>query len=81
MQDGLTHRAYRRQGILRGLFEAQKKELAGQFEVGVALIARNNAHSMLAHVAGLGMTEVGDFEVNGNIFATVAFRLPAKLVP
>jgi predicted GNAT superfamily acetyltransferase len=71
-------RAYRRQGILHGLFEAQKKELAGQFEVGVALIARSNPHSMQAHVAGLGMTEVGEFEVNGNIFAAVAFRVPPR---
>jgi len=70
-------RHYRRQGLLRGLCEAQKRELAGRFEVGVALIARNNPHSMAAHVAGLGMTEVGEFEVNGNVFAIVAFRLPA----
>ena len=69
-------RAHRRKGLLRGLYEAQKRDLAGQFEVGVALIARDNPHSMQAHVAGLGMTEVGDFEVNGNVFATVAFRLP-----
>jgi len=71
-------RGYRRQGLLRGLYEAQKKELAGKFEVGVALIARNNPHSMQAHVVGLGMTEVGEFEVNGNIFATVAFRVPPR---
>jgi predicted GNAT superfamily acetyltransferase len=70
-------RAYRRQGLLRGLYEAQKGDLAGQFEVGVALIARSNSHSMQAHVAGLGMTEVGEFEVNGNKFATVVFRLPS----
>lgn len=69
-------RAYRGKGVLRGLFEAQKQDLAGQFDVGVALIARNNPHSMQAHVAGLGMTEVGEFEVNGNVYATVAFRLP-----
>src|SRR5262245_21733749 len=68
-------RGYRRKGLLRGLYEAQKRDLAGQFDVGVALIARSNAHSMQAHVAGLGMTEVGEFEVNGNKFATVAFRL------
>jgi predicted GNAT superfamily acetyltransferase len=71
-------RGYRRMGLLRGLYEAQKRDLAGQFEVGVALIARSNPHSMQAHVAGLGMTEVGEFEVNGNLFATVAFRLPAN---
>ena len=71
-------RAYRRKGLLRGLYEAQKNELAGRFEVGVALIARSNQHSMLAHVVGLGMTEVGEFEVNGNMFATVAFLLPPR---
>ena len=67
---------YRRKGLLRGLYEAQRRDLAGRFEIGVALIARGNTHSMNAHVAGLGMTEVGDFEVNGNVFATVVFRLP-----
>ncbi|MGH7812252.1 MAG: hypothetical protein ACREP5_18430 [Candidatus Binatia bacterium] len=71
-------RDHRRKGLLRGLYEAQKQNLAGQFEVGVALIARSNLHSMHAHVAGLGMTETGDFEVNGNTFATVAFRLPGQ---
>jgi predicted GNAT superfamily acetyltransferase len=71
-------REYRRKGLLRGLYEAQKKELAGKFEVGVALIARNNPHSLQAHVTGLGMAEVGDFKVNGKIFATVAFRVPPR---
>jgi hypothetical protein len=68
-------RPFRRKGLLRGLYEAQRRDLAGQFEIGVALIARNNPHSLAAHVEGLGMTEAGDFEVNGNIFAAVAFRL------
>ncbi len=68
-------RAHRRKGLLRGLFEEQKRQLAGRFEVGVALIARSNQHSMDAHVAGLGMTDVGSFEVGGNVFATVAFRV------
>lgn len=68
-------RAHRRKGLLRGLYQEQKRGLAGRFEVGVALIARTNQHSMDAHVAGLGMADVGSFEVNGNIFATVAFRV------
>lgn len=71
-------RGHRRHGLLRGLFEAQKREFAGRFEVGVALIALSNQHSMNAHVAGLGMTDVGSFEVHGNGFATVAFRVPAR---
>ena len=71
-------RAYRRKGLLRGLFEDQKRQLAARFEVGVALIARTNQHSLDAHIAGLGMTDVGSFEVNGNTFATVAFLVRPK---
>lgn len=66
-------RDYRRRGLLRGLYEAQKKDLAGQFDVGVAFVSCNNPHSLQAHVAGLGMTEVGDFEVKGNIYTILAF--------
>ncbi|MGH7927947.1 MAG: hypothetical protein ACREQV_09150 [Candidatus Binatia bacterium] len=69
-------RPFRRNGLLRGLYEAQRRDLAGQFEIGVALVSRDNPHSLRAHVSGLGMSEAGDFEVNGNIFATVVFRLP-----
>jgi len=69
-------RAFRRRGLLRGLYEAQRREMAGQFEIGVALVSRENVHSLDAHVAGLGMIEAGDFEVNGKVFATVVFRLP-----
>jgi predicted GNAT superfamily acetyltransferase len=68
-------RDYRRRGLLRGLYEAQKKDLAGQFEVGVAFVSRNNPHSLQAHVAGLGMTEVGDFEVKGNVYTILAFSV------
>jgi hypothetical protein len=73
-------REYRRRGLLRGLYEAQKRDLAGQFEIGVAFVSRNNPHSLSAHVAGLGMIEAGDFEVKGNIYATLAFRLPSKRI-
>ena len=68
-------RQYRRHGLLRGLYNFQKKDLAGQFEVGVALVAHSNPHSMQAHVEGLEMTEAGEFEVNGNLFAILAFRV------
>jgi hypothetical protein len=69
-------RPYRRKGLLRGLYDAQRRDLAGLFEIGVALVSRDNPHSLHAHIFGLGMTEVGDFEVNGNRYATVVFRLP-----
>ena len=71
-------RGYRGRGLLRGLYEAQKKDLAGQFEIGVAFVSRSNPHSLSAHVAGLGMSEAGDFEVKGNVYATLAFRVPVK---
>jgi len=69
-------RDYRGGGLLRGLYEAQKNDLAGKFEVGVAFVARNNPHSLSAHVAGLRMAEAGDFEVKGNRYAVLAFRVP-----
>jgi hypothetical protein len=72
-------RAYRRRGLLRGLYEAHKLELAGRFEVGVAFVSRTNPHSLKAHVAGLEMTEVGDFELNGNVYVVLAFRLPSDI--
>jgi predicted GNAT superfamily acetyltransferase len=74
-------RAYRRRGLLRGLYEAQKQELAGCFEVGVAFVSRTNPHSLTAHVAGLGMTEVGDFELNSNVYVILAFRVPFNIFP
>jgi predicted GNAT superfamily acetyltransferase len=74
-------RNYRGRGLLRGLFDAQKKELAGQFEIGVAFVSRSNPHSLTAHVDGLGMTEVGDFECRGNTYATLVFRVPAQSNP
>jgi predicted GNAT superfamily acetyltransferase len=71
-------RDYRGKGLLRGLYEAQKRDLAGRFEVGVAFVSRDNPHSLHAHVAGLGMTEVGEFEMKGNIYVILAFRVPEK---
>ena len=68
-------REYRRRGLLRGLYEFQKKDLSGRFEAGVALVSHNNPHSMQAHIGGLGMTLAGEFKLNGNVFAILAFRL------
>ena len=68
-------REHRRRGLLRGLYEAQKRDLAGRFEVGVAFVSRSNPHSLQAHVAGLGMIEVGDFELKGNVYVILAFHV------
>lgn len=71
-------RNYRRRGLLRGLYETQKQDLTGQFDVGVAFVSRANPHSLSAHIAGLGMTEVADFELKGNVYVILAFRVPSK---
>ena len=71
-------REYRRRGLLRGLYQAQKEDLAGQFDIGVAFVARNNPHSLSAHVGGLGMIEAGDFSLEDNGYATLVFRLPPR---
>ena len=71
-------REFRGRGLLRGLYEAQRKDLAGQFEIGVAFVSRSNSHSLSAHVAGLEMSEAGDFQVGSNVYATLAFRVPPK---
>ena len=71
-------RAYRRRGALRGLYEAQQQDLAGQFDIGVAFVSRSNPHSLNAHIAGLGMTAVGDFELMGNVYVILAFRVPSR---
>lgn len=74
-------REFRGRGLLRGLYEAQKKDLAGQFDIGVAFVSRDNPHSLSAHIHGLGMAEAGDFKVTGNIYATLAFSLPPRRNP
>jgi len=71
-------RQYRGRGLLRGLYQAQKKDLGARFEVGVAFVSRSNPHSLRAHVNGLGMMEVGDFQVAPNRYVALAFRLPSQ---
>ncbi|MGB7951099.1 MAG: hypothetical protein WCH75_25750 [Candidatus Binatia bacterium] len=71
-------RGYRRRGLLRGLYEAQRSDLAGEFEVGVAFVSRTNPNSLAAHVAGLGMVEAGDFEWMGNLYVILVFGLASK---
>jgi hypothetical protein len=44
----------------------------------VAFVSRSNPYSLNAHIVGLGMTEVGDFELKGNVYVILAFRLPLQ---
>ena len=70
-------REYRGRGLLRGLYEAQKKDLAGRFDIGVAFVSRNNPHSLQAHVAGLGHERGGRFRSQTTIFTSLwHFALP-----
>jgi hypothetical protein len=71
-------RRYRGRGLLRGLYEAQRGDLARLFDAGVALVSRDNSHSLQAHRVGLGMTELGEFEVQGNVYAILAFATNRK---
>ena len=68
-------RGYRGRGLLRGLYDVQRRDLSGRFDAGVALVSRDNPHSLQAHRIGLGMSEVGEFEVQRNVYAILAFAL------
>ncbi|HWO43135.1 MAG TPA: N-acetyltransferase [Candidatus Eisenbacteria bacterium] len=69
-------REFRGRGLLRGLYDAQLRALAGRFEIGVAFVSRDNPHSLNAHVLGLGMFEAGEFELGGKSYVILAFRVP-----
>lgn len=72
-----VERGSRRRGVFRGLIGKLKEELAGRFEAAVDFIAKSNTHSLAAHVDGLGMTLIGDYEFEGRRFWIVAFGIPA----
>jgi predicted N-acetyltransferase YhbS len=66
-------RAYRGHGVLRGLFRTLLREIPGRFDAGVAFVAEDNQRSLAAHVAGLGMHDVGEFEFKGKRYRILAF--------
>ncbi len=68
-------RAKRGSGGLRGLYQRLLQEMVGSFDVGVALVAEENRHSVDAHVRGLGMTAIGGFECGGRRFLILAFSV------
>jgi hypothetical protein len=72
-----VEQAARGRGAFRGLIGKLKEELAGRFEVAAAFIAKSNQRSLAAHVEGLGMTLVGDYEFEGKRLWIVAFGIPA----
>jgi hypothetical protein len=65
--------SHRRRGVLRGLYDELFRLLAGEYEVGVGLVARDNPRSLAAHTEGLGMGIAGDFAFAGKRYWIVAF--------
>ena len=57
-------RSHRGRGLLRGLYDALRREVAGGYDAGVAFVAKDNQRSLAAHADGLGMTIAGDFALH-----------------
>jgi predicted N-acetyltransferase YhbS len=67
-------REHRGRGLLRSLLSRVLDELSGRYEAGVTLVANENAHSLRAHTAGLGMEQVAEFDFNGRRHSVLAFE-------
>jgi len=70
-------RYFRGAGLLRGMYRTLLEATAVRFEIGVALVAKENSHSLAAHVDGLGMSAVGQFQFNDNSYYVLAFDTKA----
>jgi hypothetical protein len=68
--------AERGRGVLRGMYDALRREIAGDYDAGVLFVAKDNPHSLHAHADGLGMTLVGDFRHGARGFWILAFPVP-----
>jgi hypothetical protein len=66
-------RNFRGHGVLRGLYRNLLHTAAEQYSIGVAFVAQANAHSLSAHVQGLGMHDVGSFDFDGRGYRILAF--------
>ena len=69
----LVQPAHRGQGLLRRLFEASQRALAGRFELGIAFIARENGVSLMLHTQGLGLERVGKMQFEGATYDLLVF--------
>jgi hypothetical protein len=68
-------RAERGHGVLRSLFGALRREVAGSFEAGVCFVAAGNARSLAAHEQGLQMQRVAEFEFQQRRYCILAFEV------
>ncbi|MFJ7268983.1 GNAT family N-acetyltransferase [Streptomyces sp. NPDC099050] len=69
--------AYRGRGIARGLFTTALEAASGRAEVMVAFIEMTNRASWTVHVDGLGMTPLGEFDLDGRAYGVVGAACPA----
>lgn len=63
-------------GVLRGLYDGLRREIAGDYDAGTLFIAKDNPHSLAAHADGLGMALVGDFGFDNRSYWILAFAVP-----
>jgi len=69
-------RSQRGRGLLRRLYQELLRAIGARYDLGIALISKNNPRSLEAHVRKLGMTPVGDYEFRGQQYDIVAFHIP-----
>ena len=71
-------RSQRGRGLLRSLYQELLRVIASTYDLGVALISKNNPRSFEAHVRKLDMTHVGGYEFHGQQYDIVAFHIPTR---
>jgi len=73
----LVQPAHRGRGLLRRLFQASQRALAGRFDLGIAFIAQANAVSLQVHTQSLGLDVVGEVQFQGATYALLVFPVGA----
>lgn len=71
----LVARGYRGSGVLSSLFETLIEIVSGEYEVGLAWVAKENQASYAVHTDGLGMSPVTEFAVDGDQYTVLAFLI------
>lgn len=66
---------FRRQGILKLLFDAVKSFYASQFEYAITFINKINERSLKSHAQNTPLSIVGNFEFNGNQYHALACKV------
>lgn len=74
-------RAHRGRGLLSSLYEELLRRVPSSYDVGIALIAKENRPSFEAHVRKLGMTAIGEYEFEGRHYDIVGFSISGHSRP